>query len=105
MPDVGIELGNKINNDLRRLLKQFFDLNSYLSVNVLAALPPSKKKSSAQSPNFTTFFTAMGTISHTFQHKIVLKIFKISGHLPKISDNGIQPGGNKNTDISKYACI
>ncbi len=39
----------------------------------------------------------MITIPHIIQYKIVLKIFKISGNLSKKSDNGLWPGGNKNT--------
>ncbi len=39
----------------------------------------------------------MITISHTFQYRIVLNIFKISGHLSKKSDTDLWSGGNKNT--------
>ncbi len=39
----------------------------------------------------------MITIVHIFQYEIVPKIFKISGHLSKISYNRLWPGENKNT--------
>ncbi len=41
------------------------------------------QKSSGYFPNFMTFTTKMITISYTFQYKIVLTIFKFSGHLSK----------------------
>ncbi len=37
-------------------------------------------KSSEHFPDFTSFAITMTTISHTFQYKIVLQIFKISCH-------------------------
>ncbi len=43
----------------------------------------------------------MITISHTFQCK--MKIFKISDHLSKKSDNGVCPGGNKTTPPFTYS--
>ncbi len=36
---------------------------------------------------------------YMFQHNVVLKIFKISDHLPK-NHKGLKPGGNKNTELS-----
>ncbi len=45
-----------------------------------------------------TFTITMITFCLTFQYKIVLKVFKISGHLSKKSDNGLWPGGNENTE-------
>ncbi len=59
-------------------------------------------KSSGHFAIFYDFYNNKITISHTFQYKIVLNIFKISGHLSKISDNGLWPGGNKNTDTCHF---
>ncbi len=57
------------------------------------------RKSSGHFPNFTTFTIIMIIISHTFQYKNVLKIFKIS--IQKYKTIGQKPGENNNIE---YIC-